>query len=164
MSDKNSLLIGMGSGTVHEIILARIKVDVDLLDALNEIVREKQITRGVILGGVGALKKAVFRNVKEFIDTFPVQPKNRLYYTLEQPMELVSLAGHIAPRKDGPPTIHAHFSASTVMDDKIVTMGGHLENGTITWIKAAVAIAVLNDGPMVSTFDDATKSFDLAFE
>lgn len=161
---ENSLLMGMGSGTIREIVVARIKMNVDLLDALNEIVREKQIKRGVLLSGVGALKKAVFRNVKEFVDIFPVKPKNRLYYELEQPMELVSLTGHIAPRKDGTRDVHAHFSASTVMDDKIVTLGGHLMNGTITWIKIAVAIAVLDDAPMVSTMDDITKSFDLAFE
>ena len=86
MAEKNSLLVGVGSGTVHEIVVSRIKIGVDLLDAINEIVHEKQIVRGVILGGVGALKKAVFRNVREFIETLPVQPGNRLYYELNQPM------------------------------------------------------------------------------
>lgn len=164
MDEKNSRLVGMGSGVIREIVVARIKVNVDLLDAINEIVREKQISKGVIISGVGALKKAVFRNVKEFVDLFPVKPENRLYYELEQPLELVSLTGHIAPRSDGTADIHAHFSASTAMNDKVITLGGHLMNGAITWIKVAVAIAVLDDAPMVSTMDDSTKSFDLSFE
>jgi len=63
-------------------------------------------------------------------------------------MELVSLTGWIAPRVDGGAEIHAHFAASTVQNETVVTLGGHLTEGTICGIKVVVAILVLDDGSL----------------
>ena len=157
----NVLLEGLGSGSVKRIVVARIKVGVDLLEGIQEVVRRAGIDKGIFVTGIGALQKAVFRNVRQFPREFPVSDKDRLYLEVNQPLELVSLTGHISPKEDGGPNIHAHFSASTVKGDTVATLGGHLTEGTVTSIKVAVAIAVVEDIPMKSRYSSHTKSEEL---
>ena len=161
---KRSLLEGLGSGSIQRVVVARIKVGVDLLEGLREMVRRGGIEKGIFITGIGALQRAVFRNVKRFPKEFPVTDKDRLYLEINQPLELLSLSGHISPTENGEPNIHAHFSASTVRDDTVVTLGGHLINGTVTSIKVSVAIAVVEEIPMKSRFSSHTKSEELIIE
>jgi len=152
-----------GNQNVKLILQFRAKPEVDLLLAIKEAVEENGIRAGVIVSGIGALKKAVFRNLKQFPKKFPVVPGDRLYLEVEKPMELVSLAGWIAPKKNGGVEVHAHFSASTVESDTIVTLGGHLTEGTICGIKVVVAILVLTDDSVYADEDKDSKSFDIFF-
>lgn len=161
--DKKSLLIGITSKKIERLVQFRIKAGVDLLEAIYEAVKMERINTGVIVSGLGALKKAVFRNLKWFPESYPVTPDDRLYLELEKPMEIVSLGGWIATKEDGEPEIHAHFSASTVEGDMVVTLGGHLVPGTITGIKVVVAIAVLEEGTTFAGFDETTRSIDIMF-
>jgi len=108
-------LEGVGTGRIQRIVMGKLKVDVDLLKGIEELVRREKIHTGVILSAVGALKKATFRNLKVLPSDFKVHTHHRLYLDLEQPMEIVSLTGWIAPLEDGTPELHAHFSAYTVM-------------------------------------------------
>jgi predicted DNA-binding protein with PD1-like motif len=79
-------------------------------------------------------------------------------------MELVSLMGWIAPKKDGGVEIHAHFSASMVDGENIVTLGGHLTEGTVCGIKVAIAVAALSDDAVYAAEDGETKTFDIFFK
>jgi predicted DNA-binding protein with PD1-like motif len=158
---EQSLLEGVGSGPVQRIVVARIKIGVDLLEGIQEVVRREGINQGIFITGMGALQKAVFRNLKQFPREFPVIDKDRLYLELNQPLELVSLTGHVSPKENGEPNIHAHFSASTVMGDTVATLGGHLVKGTVTSIKVAVAIAVVEEIPMKSRFSSQSNSEEL---
>jgi predicted DNA-binding protein with PD1-like motif len=83
---------------------------------------------------------------------------------LEQPMELVSLMGWIAPKKGGGVEIHAHFAASMVEGEKIVTLGGHLTEGTVCGIKVAIAIAALSDDSVYAAEDGETRTVDIFFK
>jgi predicted DNA-binding protein with PD1-like motif len=159
--EKSSLLEGIGSGRLERIVLARIPVGVDLLDALREVVRREKIRKGILLMGIGALQKAVFRNLRRFPTTFPVAETDRLYFTVSQPLEIVSLTGYIVPKGDDQTHIHAHFSASTVMGETIVTYGGHLDQGSITYVKVAVAIGVLEGLGMKKKWVEERKTEDL---
>jgi len=160
----DSLLAEIGSQKVERMVQFRVKEGSDLLKAIGEAVKTENIQNGVIVSGLGALKKAVFRNLKRFPDRFPVKPEDRLYLELEKPMELVSLVGWIASREDGVPEIHAHFSASTVEGDNVVTMGGHLTEDTITGIKVVISILVLEPGSLYAGFDESTQTYDLGFK
>jgi len=140
---KNSLIEGLDSGKIKRIVIAKIKIGVDLLEAIEEVVKKMGIRKGIFIGGVGALEKAIFRNMFEFPKFYPIRPENRIYLKVEKPMELVSLTGHISPKKDGTPYIHLHFSASMVEGGTVITMGGHLTKGTITNVRVAVTIAEL---------------------
>lgn len=161
---EDSLWEGVGSGCIERIVVARIKIGVDLLEGIQEVVRREKIKKGIFITGVGALQRAVFRNVKQFPQEFPVTDKNRLFLEINQPLELVSLVGHISPRENGEPNIHAHFSASTVTGDTVVTLGGHLVKGTVTFIKVAIAIAVVEGIAMKSRFSSNSKSEELIIE
>lgn len=155
------LLEGIDSGRLERIVLARIPIGVDLLEAIYEVVKREKIQKGLILMGIGALKKAVFRNLKIFPREYPVMPKDRIYFEVQKPLELLSLSGYIVPRVNGEPHVHAHFSASTVMGDRIATYGGHLDQGTITFVKAAVAIGVLEGIAMGKKWVEERKTEDL---
>ena len=158
-----SLLAAIGSQKIERVVQFRVKEGSDLLKAIEEAIKTENIQNGVIVSGLGALKKAVFRNLKRFPDRFPVKPEDRLYLELEKPMELVSLVGWIAEREDGEPEIHVHFSASTVEGDKVVTLGGHLTEDTIAGIKVVISILVLAPGSSYAGFDEATQTHDLMF-
>jgi len=145
----------------QRIVVTRIKGGVSLLEGIREVVRREGIEKGIFITGVGALQRAVFRNLKRFPREFPVTDKDRLYLEINQPLELVSLTGHVSPKEDGEPNIHVHFSASTVKGDTVVTLGGHLTEGTITSIKVAVAIAVVEGIPMKSRFSSRSQSEEL---
>jgi predicted DNA-binding protein with PD1-like motif len=152
-----SHLESIGSQGIERLVQFRVKPDADLLAAIEEAIAAEGIQSGVIVSGLGALKKAVFKN-------YPVTPEDRLYLEIEQPMELVSLMGWIAPRKGGGVEIHAHFSASAVQDDSIVTLGGHLTEGTVCGIKVVVAILVPTDGSVYADEDSETRTFDIFFK
>jgi len=159
--DKSPLLDGVGSGTFKRIVLARIPIGVDLLEAILEMVKREKIRKGIILMGLGALQKAVFRNLKVFPREYPVTPQDRIYFEVDKPLEIVSLTGYVVTRTNGEPHIHAHFSASTVMGETIATYGGHLDKGSITHVKAAVAIGELEGIAMGKKWVEERKTEDL---
>ena len=159
---ESELLQGLGSGSAGRVIVARIAPGADLLLALHDIVRRTELPQGLILSGVGALQRAVFRNVRGLPKEFPVTDKDRLYLEINQPLELLSLSGHISRQADGKPVVHAHFSASTIRGDDVITLGGHLTARTIASIKVTVAVLALQDIAMQSVFDPLTQSEDLA--
>jgi predicted DNA-binding protein with PD1-like motif len=152
---------GIGSQNIERLLQFRVKPDVDLLKAIEEAVGAEGVRAAVIVSGLGALKKAVFRNLKVFPKSYPVTPNDRLYLEVTTPMELVSLAGWIAPKTGGGVEVHAHFSAATVENDKVVTLGGHLTEGTICGIKVVVAVVVLAEGGVYADKDGNTKSCDI---
>jgi predicted DNA-binding protein with PD1-like motif len=78
-------------------------------------------------------------------------------------MEIVSLTGWIATREDGDTEVHAHFSASTVIEDKIVTLGGHLTPGTLTSVKVAIVIGVIEDSDIKAGLDPRMNQIDVKF-
>ena len=159
--EESSLLEGIGSGKAAGIVVAKVKMGVSLLKALEEIADRKGIQAGIILSGVGALRCATFRNLREFPQEFPVRPENRLYFKREQPLEILSLSGHISRNREGKPEVHAHFSASTVEGNTIVAFGGHLTEDALTYVKVVVAVAALSDISMVTEVEPQTKSPDL---
>jgi predicted DNA-binding protein with PD1-like motif len=159
-----NLLECIGSQKIERLVQFRAKPSADLLTAIAQATEREGIRAGVIVSGLGALKKAVFRNLKWFPQNYPVTPQDRLYLEVERPLELVSLMGWIAPKKSGGVEIHAHFSASTVEKENLVTLGGHLTQGTICGIKVVIAILVLADARVYVAEDPTTQSYDIYFE
>jgi len=158
-----SLLEGVGTGRIERIVIGKVSAGVDLLESLRELAKREGIRAGVFLSGVGALEKAVFRNLRVMPENGIVEEHHRLYLRLEQPMEMVSMTGWVAVKEDGEPEIHAHFSASTVMGEGVVTLGGHLTAGVITSIKVVVMIGVIADTTFKAFFDPRINQMDVAF-
>ena len=163
MESHHSLLEGIGKGRVDRIVMGKLGMEVDLLEGIKETVKKGGIRTGVILSAVGALKKATFRNLKMLPPDLKVDDRYRVYFELEQPMEIVSLTGWIATKEDGEAEVHAHFSASTVMDDQVVTLGGHLIPGIITSIKVVVVIGVIEDTNIKAGLDPRINQWDVTF-
>ena len=154
---------GIGKGQIDRIVMGKLKMDIDLLEGIQELVKIEGIQTGVILSGIGALKKATFRNLKVLPPDLKVERHHRLYFELEQPMEIVSLTGWIASKGDGDLEIHAHFSASTVVEDRIVTLGGHLTAGTLTSVKVVVVIGVVEETNIKAGLDPRINQVDVKF-
>ncbi len=161
MGSVRNLLEGVGRGRMGRVVMGKLAIDIDLLEGIEELVKKERIRTGVILSGIGALKKATFRNLKILPADLKVEKHHRLYLDLEQPMEIVSLTGWIATREDGEPEVHAHFSASTVMNDQVVTLGGHLTSGTLTSVKVVVVIGVIEDTDIRAGLDPRLKQIDV---
>ena len=159
--EQNPLLEGVSNGNFKRIVMARIPIGVDLLEAITEVVKREKIRTGLILMGIGALSKATFRNLKVFPAEYPITAKDRIYFEVEQPLELVSLTGYIVPKVNGEPHIHAHFAASTVTGETISTYGGHLDKGAITHVKAAVTIGEFEGMQMGKHWVEERKTEDL---
>jgi len=157
------LLEGIGKGKMDRIIMGKLRMDIDLLEGIQELVKKEGIRTGLILSAIGALKKATFRNLKTLPPDLKVEKNNRLYLSLEQPLEIVSLTGWIATREDGEVEVHAHFSASTVVEDKVVTLGGHLIPGTFTSVKVVIVIGVIEDSNIKAGLDPRINQIDVKF-
>ena len=158
-----SSIEGSGFARIQRLFQFRIKPDADLFRAILEAVSAEGIRAGVFVSGLGALKKAIFRNLRVFPKKFPVTDEDRLYLEVTTPMELVSLTGWIAPNAGGGVEVHAHFAASTVQDETVVTMGGHLTEGTVCGIKCVIAVLVIDEDGIHADHDEKTKSCDLFF-
>jgi predicted DNA-binding protein with PD1-like motif len=130
MENVSSLLEGTGRGQMNRIVMGKLKLDVDLLEGIKELAKRERVQTGVILSAVGALKKAIFRNLKVLPPDLKVEEHHRIYLELEQPMEIVSLTGWMGIKEDGEVEVHAHLSASTVIQDQVTTLGrpSHIRN------------------------------------
>jgi predicted DNA-binding protein with PD1-like motif len=163
MGNVLSLLEGIGRGQMNRIVMGKLRMDIDLLEGIKDLAKKEKVQTGVILSAVGALKKATFRNLKVLPLDLKVEKHHRLYLELEQPMEIVSLTGWIATREDGEAEVHAHFSASTVMEDKVVTLGGHLIPGTLTSVKVVIVIGVIEESNIIAGLDPRINQMDVRF-
>ena len=161
MESAHSLLEGIGKGRMDRIVMGKLRMDIDLLEGIHELAKEEKVQTGIILSAVGALKKATFRNLKVLPPDLKVEKRHRLYLELEQPMEIVSLTGWIATREDGEAEVHAHFSASTVIQDRVTTLGGHLTPGIITSIKVVIVIGVIEDTNIQAGLDPRINQIDV---
>ena len=157
------LLEGIGRGRMDRIVMGKLSMDSDLLEGIHELAKKEKIQTGVILSGIGALKKAAFRNLKVLPPDLKVEKEHRLYLDLEQPMEIVSLTGWIATKEDGNMEVHAHFSASTVIEDKVVTLGGHLTPGTLASVKVAIVIGIIEETDIKAGLDPRINQIDVKF-
>jgi predicted DNA-binding protein with PD1-like motif len=133
------------------------------LEGIQELAKKEGVRTGVILSGVGALRKATFRNLKILPPDLKLEKHHRLYLEMEQPMEIVSLTGWMATKEDGDLEVHAHFSASTVMEDKVVTLGGHLISGVTTSVKVVVVIGVIEETNIRAGLDSRINQIDVKF-
>jgi predicted DNA-binding protein with PD1-like motif len=161
MGNAIGLLEGIGKGRIDHIVMGKLGMNIDLLEGIEELVKREKVQTGVILSAVGALKKATFRNLKVLPPDLKVEKHHRLYLDLEQPMEIVSLTGWMATKKDGSLEVHAHLSASTVMGNQVVTFGGHLTPGIITSIKVVVVIGVIEESNIRAGLDPRINQIDV---
>jgi predicted DNA-binding protein with PD1-like motif len=111
-----------------------------LLESVEKVIKEHDIKNGVVVSGIGTLKTCRMHYI---IHTdFP--PEDAIF-TLEQPLELLSVNGVIA---DGEPHLHGVVSSG----DK-EAQGGHIEPGCEVAYLAEIVIYRFNALEMKRRFD-----------
>jgi len=123
--------------------MGRVSYGDDLLEALTRVCVERNVTLGRMqaLGAVRAARIGYYNQ------------KRRTYQfsLLDGPLGITHLVGNVS-LKDGKPFVHAHLSLA---DEKGLTYGGHLAEGTIVFACEFVLEAF--DGPrMERIYDEQT--------
>ncbi len=121
--------------------MLRFKYDVDLLAAMEKMVKDEKITNAVILAGAGSVRGYQVHQVSN--RTFP--SKNMYVKDPTAPADLIGMNGYVIGGK-----IHAHMTLANPDH----AFGGHLEPGTRVFTFAIVTIGVMNEGVDFSHFDD----------
>lgn len=97
----------------------------DLKANIEQYTRDHRIQAGVVLSGVGSLKRAVLRLADES------------HKTIEQNFEIVSLTGTLS--ENG---CHLHISLG---DRQGQVIGGHLKDGCLIYTTAEIVLGELKD-------------------
>lgn len=132
------------SSAPYEIIAIGIEPGEMLLETIKKAIDENDIRNGMVISGIGTLKTCTFHYIED--TGFP--PKEG-FRTIEEPMELSSVAGIIA---DSEPHLHIAFSTK----DKEV-WSGHLEPDSEVMYLAEIAIMKINDMKMTRVVDEERK-------
>ena len=122
-------------------------VRLDKGEELHEAIRslsEHRISTAAITSGIGRIRGTVIG----FLDSEGIYQKVRL----DEPMELLSMQGNLAPGPDGPFT-HIHIVAS---DDSHIVRGGHLFEATVE-VTAEIHLRILGENE-ASMVREATES------
>ena len=101
------------------IIFLRLYPDENLNEKIKEACRNHNVKTGVVLSGIGQLKKAKLGYFKEKGDYAPEE--------FDKPLEILSLTGNICQEKDDY-LLHLHIILG---NEKKNAFGGHFIEGTI---------------------------------
>jgi uncharacterized protein len=133
-----------------EVIVVGLAPGEMVLESLQAAIKTHQIQNGVVVSGIGTLKRCKMHHIEPADanrpDNFP--PKDRIFI-LEKPLELVSVSGVIA---DGQPHLHIVVS---YRDEEVYA--GHLEDHSEVLYLAEIVILKFNTLQMTRYFDDTRK-------
>ena len=102
-----------------------------LLESIEKAIEEHDIRAGMVVSGIGTLKTCTMHYITH--TGFP--PEDKLY-TIDKPIELLSVSGLIVDRKP-----HLHIQVSVGEDE---CYGGHLEPGSEVLYLAEVGMLKCN--------------------
>jgi len=124
----------------ERIEIIRIRTGIDLLDGLNQAIKEKEIKNAVILAGIGSVTDYHFHVVSD-----KNLPPAEGFTKASVPMDLTSVQGYIMNGR-----VHAHITLS----DENSMVGGHLEQGTKALTFFILTIGVLPDNLYIENLDN----------
>jgi uncharacterized protein len=129
------------STEIKRVVLVRLKYNTDLLEGLQQAVKDEKIKNAVILSGVGSVTSYHVHAVSN-----TTLPAKLAYSEHAGPMDLIAVNGYVLGGR-----IHAHV---TMTDDK-KAFGGHLHEGTKVFTFAIITLGTLEDNIDLSRFDDS---------
>ena len=115
-----------------------------LLESVEQAIKEHDIRNGVVVSGIGTLKTCHMHYI-----THTNFPSDNEFFTLEEPLELLSVSGIIA---DGEPHLHAVVSYADGP-----ARGGHVEPGCEVAYLAELLIHKFNEFEMARHPDPDRK-------
>lgn len=129
------------SSDIKRVVVIRLKYNTDMLEGIEQAVKNEKIKNAVFLSGVGSVTSYHVHAVSN--TTLPA----KLAYTQRAaPMDLIAVNGYVLGGR-----IHAHI---TMTDDQ-KAFGGHLHKGTTVFTFAIITLGVLDDNIDLSRFDDS---------
>ena len=129
------------STEIKGVVLVRLKYNTDLLEGLQQAVKDEKIKNAVILSGVGSVTSYHVHAVSN-----TTLPATQAYSEHAGPMDLIAVNGYVLGGR-----IHAHI---TMTDDK-KAFGGHLHEGTKVFTFAIITLERLEENIDLSRFDDS---------
>jgi len=132
------------SGAPMEIVVIGLQPGEMLLESITQAVREHGIENGVVISGIGTLKRCHMH----FIEHTEFPSRDR-FYTVEKPLELLSVSGVIA---EGEPHLHVVVSCK---DQEVYA--GHLEESSEVAYLAEIAVLKCNALRLARHLDPTRK-------
>ena len=111
-----------------------------LLESIKEAIKRHDIRNGVVVSGVGTLKRCHLH----YVDTSTFPPVNK-FYVIDEPLEIGSISGLIADYEP-----HFHITVGCREDR---AWNGHLENDSMVLYLAEVCILKMNHHEMKREMD-----------
>ena len=125
------VVIGLGPGEL-------------LLESVEKAIKEHDIRNGAVVSGIGTLKTCHMHYI-----THANIPSDNEFFTLKEPLELLSVSGIIA---NGEPHLHAVVSYADT-----AARGGHVEPGCEVAYLAELVIQKFNDFELKRHLDKETN-------
>jgi predicted DNA-binding protein with PD1-like motif len=141
------------------IIQFKINIGANIFDAFRQVIERNNILCGIVIGSCGALQRAVFMNVKEAPQSYPISKDNQVSFECEGPMESTSLTGWFCHCEEQE-MIHLHCSAARDEGGIPKLYGGHLLDA-VAGPKMIITIQELLDERLFVGFDEQCKKTDL---
>lgn len=129
-------------GHFDRVVVIRLKYKANLLEGMNQVVKEQHIRNGVILSAAGSLRGYEIHTVSNR----DMPSEDTIVKNPTQPVDLVSMNGYVINGR-----IHAHMTIAT--PDRVIA--GHVEEGNEVFTFAIVTIGVMN-GANFDKLDDKT--------
>jgi hypothetical protein len=127
-----------------EVIAIGIQPGEMLLESIRRACKDRDIRNGAVVSGIGTLKTCHLHYIRR--TEFPPADE---FYTLEKPLELLSVSGIIA---DGDPHLHVVVSCG-----REEVYAGHLEEKSEVLYLAEIAILKCNELNLTRTPDERRK-------
>jgi predicted DNA-binding protein with PD1-like motif len=119
------------STSFERIEIVRMKSGTDLLEGLNQFIREKNVKNAVILTGIGSVTDYHFHVVSD-----KNLPPAEEFPKASVAKDLIGVQGYIFNKR-----VHAHITLA----DENSAIGGHLEPGTLALTFFILTVGVLPD-------------------
>ncbi len=148
----------VAEGRIGRVLAARLAPGCDLVGSIREIAQQYGVKSALITGAC-SLRKVILRNPVSFPDPWPLKDENRVYTTLEKPMELTCMAGNIGHKEDGELVIHLHASISLGSPEG-VSMGGHIVEGAEIFSTGEIVIMETEGMDIKRVLNDETKAWE----
>lgn len=117
--------IGHAAGGIRGIVSFRLEPGCDVLEGIERVCREREISCAAVLSAIGSLRRA------RLFTAVPLPNKAGGGYgepiAIPGPLELVCAQGTVGREEDGAPYLHVH---AVVSDGSARSFGGHLIAGS----------------------------------
>ncbi len=141
--EENTEKLNITTSAFERIEIIKMPHGMDMLEGLNNAVKQKKIKNAVILAGIGSVTDYRFHVVSD-----KNLPPAHEYPNASRAMDLIAVQGYILNGR-----VHAHITLS----DENSSLGGHLEPGTKALTFFIITLGILPDSLNIEHLDSYKK-------